>query len=85
MTNPDSILKSRDIILPTKVQPVKAMVSPVVVYGCKSWTKRRLSTEELMLLNNGVGEDSSEHHGLRGDQTSQFSRIFSTVNIHWKD
>ena len=85
MTNPDSILKSRDIILPTKVQLVKAMVSPVVVYGCESWTKRRLSTEELILLNNGVGEDSSECHGLQGDQTSQFSRIFSTVSIHWKD
>ena len=58
MTNLDSILKSRDIILPTKVRLVKAMISPVVVYGCESWTKRRLSTEELILLNCGVGEDS---------------------------
>ena len=57
MTNLDSILKSRDIILPTKVRLVKAMISPVVVYGCESWTKRRLSTEELILLNCGVGED----------------------------
>ena len=55
MTNLDSILKSRDIILPTKVRLVKAMISPVVVYGCESWTKRRLSTEELILLNCGVG------------------------------
>ena len=58
MTNLDSVLKSRDIILPTKVRPVKAMISPVVGYGCKSWTKRRLSTEELMLLSCGAGEDS---------------------------
>ena len=58
MTNLDSLLKSRDITLPTKVHLVKAMVFPVVVYGCDSWTIRRLSTEELMLLNCGVGEDS---------------------------
>ena len=58
MTNLDSILKSRDITLPTKVQLVKAMVFPVVMYGCESWTIRKLSTEELMLLNCGVGEDS---------------------------
>ena len=58
MTNLDSILKSRDITLLTKVHLVKAMVFPVVIYGCESWTKRKLSTEELMLLNCGVGEDS---------------------------
>ena len=58
MTNLDSILKSRDITLLTKVHLVKAMVFPVVTYGCESWTKRKLSTEELMLLNCGVGEDS---------------------------
>ena len=57
MTNLDSILKSRDITLPTKVCLVKAMVFPVVMYGCESWTIK-LSTEELMLLNCGVGEDS---------------------------
>ena len=57
MTNLDSILKSRDITLPTKVRLVKAMVFPVVVYGCESWTTK-LSAEELMLLNCGVGEDS---------------------------
>ena len=54
MTNLDSILKSRDITLPTKVRLVKAMVFPVIMYGCE----RKLSTEELMLLNCGVGEDS---------------------------
>ena len=53
MTNVDSILKSRDITLPTKAHLVKAMVFPVVMYGCESWT-----IKELMLLNCGVGEDS---------------------------
>ena len=57
MTNPDRILKSRDITLPTKVHLVKVMVFPVVMSGCESWTIK-LSTEELMLLNCGVGEDS---------------------------
>ena len=57
MTNLDSILKSRDITLPTKVRLVKAMVFPVVMYGCESWTVK-LSTEKLMFLNCGVGEDS---------------------------
>ena len=58
MTNLDSILKSRNITLLTKVHLVKAMIFPVVVYGCVSWTKRKLSAEELMILNCGVGEDS---------------------------
>ena len=58
MTNLGSILKIRDITLLTKVHLVKAMVFPVVMYGRESWTIRKLSTEELMLLNCGVGEDS---------------------------
>ena len=58
MTNLDSILKSRDITLSTKVCLVKAMVFPVVMYGCKSWTYRKQRAEELMFLNCGVGEDS---------------------------
>ena len=58
MTNLDSILKSRDITLPTKIRLVKAMVFPVVMYGCESWTLRKLSAKELMFLNCGVGEDS---------------------------
>ena len=59
ITNLDSILKSRDITLPTKVCLVKAMVFPVVMCGCESWTiKKKLSTKDLMLLNCGVGEDS---------------------------
>ena len=57
MTNLDSILKSRDTSLPTKVCLVKAMVYPVVMFGCESWTIK-LSAEESMLLNCGVGDDS---------------------------
>ena len=56
MTNVESILKSRDITLPTKVHLVKAMIFPVVMYGCESWTVKK--AKELMLLNCGVGEDS---------------------------
>ena len=58
MTNLDSILKSRDITLPTKVHLAKAMVFPVVMYGYESWTIKKASTKELMLLNCGVGEHS---------------------------
>ena len=71
MTKLDSILKSRDITLPTKVRLVKAMVFPVVMYGCESWTVKKAErgridafffflppAPELMLLNCGVGEDS---------------------------
>ena len=64
MTNLDSILKSRDITLATKVSLLKAMVFPVVMYGCESW-KRKLSTKELMLLNCGVGEDLRVHWTAR--------------------
>ena len=59
MTNLDSILKSRDITLPTKVYLVKAMVFPVVMYECESWTVKKAEWwQELMLLNCGLGEDS---------------------------
>ena len=58
MTNLDSMLKSRDITLPTKVRLVKAMVVPVVMYECESWTIKKAECKELMLLNCGVGEDS---------------------------
>ena len=58
MTNLESILKSRDTALPTKVHLVKAMVFPVVMYGCESWTVKKLTAEELMLLNCGIGEES---------------------------
>ena len=58
MTNIDSILKSRDITLPTKVRLVKAVVFPVVMYGCESWTIKKPERQKLMLLSCGVGEDS---------------------------
>ena len=58
MTNLDSVFKSRNITLPTKVHLVKSMVFPAVMYGCESWTVKIADTKELMLLNYGVGEDS---------------------------
>ena len=58
MTNVGSVLKIRDITLPTMVRIVKAMAFPVVMYGCESWTIKKVEHEELMLLNCGVGEDS---------------------------
>jgi len=70
MANLDSILKSRDITLSTKVHLVKTMVFPVVMYGCESWTIKKLSTKELMLLNYHVGGDSWESLGQQEDPTS---------------
>ena len=58
MTNLDNILKSRGITVLTKVHLVKAMVFPIVMYGCEIWTIKNAEPEELMLLNCGVGEDS---------------------------
>ena len=58
MTKLGSIFKSRDITLPAKVRLVKPMVFPVVMYECESWTVKKAESEELMLLNCGVGEDS---------------------------
>ena len=58
MTNLDSILKSRDITLPTKVHLVKAMVFPMVMYGCESWTVKKAEHRRIDALNCGVGEDS---------------------------
>ena len=59
IANLEGILKSRNITLPTKLCLVKALVFPVVMYGCESWTiKKELSAEELMLLNCSAGEDS---------------------------
>ena len=75
MTNLDRMLKSRDITLPTKVCLVKAMVFPVVMYGCESWTVKKAERQRIELwtvpiLNYGVGEDSWEPLGLQGDPTS---------------
>ena len=76
MTNLDSILKSRDITLLTKIRLVKAMVFPVVMYGCESWTVKKAECQKLMLLNCGVGEDS-----LRVPWTARRS----VLGVHWKD
>ena len=75
MTYLDSILKSRDITLPTKVRLVKAMVFLVVMYGCDSWTVKKAELEGLMLLNCGVGED------LRVPWTARRS----ILGFCWKD
>ena len=58
ITNLDSILKSRDIVLPTKVHLVKAMVFLVVTYGCESWSIKKAECQRIDALNCGVGEDS---------------------------
>ena len=83
MTNLDSILKSRDIVLPTKVHLVKGIVFPVVMYRCEIWTIRRLSIKELMILSV-VLEKTRESLGQQGNQINQSSRK-STLKIHWKD
>ena len=84
MTNLDSVLKSRDIVLPTKVHIVKATFFPEVMYGCECWTIKKENAKESMPLNCGAGEDSWKSLGQQGDQTSQ-SQGRSTLNIHWKD
>ena len=70
MPNLDSILKSRGIYLMTNAHLVKAIAFLVVMYGCESWTIKKAKSKELMLLNCGLGEDSSESLGLQGNQTS---------------
>ena len=68
MTNLDSLLKSRDITLPTKVRLVKAMVFPVIMYWCESWNIKKAECWRIDAFR--VGEDSWESFGLQGDQTS---------------
>ena len=84
MTNLDSILKSRDITLSTKVHLVKAMVFPVVMYECEIWTVKIAEHLKLMLLNCGVGEDSCKSLGLQGDQSWVFTgRTDAETPILW--
>ena len=91
LTNLDSMLKSRDITLPTKVHLVKAMVFPVVMYRCESWTIEKLSAEELMLLNCGVGEtlesplDCKEIQPVhpKGDQSWMFIGRILEVKLQY--
>ena len=75
MTNRDRILKSRDIILLTMVHLVKAMVFPVVTYGCESWIIKKAEHRELMLLNCGVGEDSRVPWAARRSNQSILKEI----------
>ena len=71
MTDLDRLLKNRDLILLTKVHIVKAMVFPVVTYGCDSWTIKTAELQRISMLSNcGAGEDSWESLGLQGDRTS---------------
>ena len=84
MTNLDSILKSRDITVPTKVHLVKALVFPVVMYVCESWTIKKAEHQIIDPFECGVEENSWESLWLQGDQTSQSWRK-SVLNIHCKD
>ena len=84
MTNLDSIFKSRDITLPTKVHLVKAMVFPLVMHGCKSWTVKKAERWRIDAFNCGVGEDSWESLGLQGDPISPFWRR-SALGFLWKE
>ena len=70
MTNLDSIFKSRDITLSTKVYLVKATVFPVVMYGCESWTVKKAERQRIDAFELCLGEDSWESLGLQGDPTS---------------
>ena len=83
MTNLDSILKSRDITFLTNVHIIKAMVFPVVIYGCESWTIKTAEHWKMMLLNYGFGEDSWECLGLHNHTSHSLRK--SVLNIHWKD
>ena len=83
MTNLDSLFKSRDISLPTKVRVVKAMVFPLIM-DVRVGLGGKLSTEELMLLNCGVWEDPWESLGLQGVPTSPSYKI-SVLGVHWRD
>ena len=75
MTNLDSILKNRDITLPTNIHLVKAMVFPVVMYGCESWTIKKAEHRRIMLLNCGVGEDSRVPWTARRSNQSILKKI----------
>ena len=77
MTNQDSMLKSRDITLPANVCLVKALVFPVVMYGCESWTTKKVECQRIDALNCDVGEDYWESLGQQGDPTSPILKEIS--------
>ena len=70
MTKLDSILKSRDITVPTKIHLVKTMVYPCVMYGCESWTIKKADRQRFDVLNSGVGEHARRLLRLQGDPTT---------------
>ena len=84
MTNLDSIWKSRGITLPIKVHLVKAMVFPVVMYGCESWTVKKTEHQRIDAFELWCGKDSWESLGLQGDPTSPSWRR-SVLGVHWKN
>ena len=84
MTNLDSILKSRDITLPTKVRLVKAMVFPGVMYGCKSWTVKKAECRRIYAFQLWCWKRLFRVPWTQEDQPNQSQRK-STLNIHWKD
>ena len=86
MTILDSILKSRDITLLTKVHSVKTMLFPVVMYGCENWTIKMPKQRNAQVANKWKPLNCSlkKTPAQQGDQTSQFLRK-SNLNIHWKD
>ena len=84
MTNLDSILKSRDLTWPTKVRLVKAMVFPVVMYGCESWTVKKAECQRIDAFELWCWKDSWESLGLQGDPTSPFWRR-SALGFLWKE
>ena len=83
-TNPDNILKSRDITLPTKVRTITAMVFPVVMYGCESWAIKKADWWRIDAFECGAGKDSWESLGLQRDQPVD-PKGKSTPNTHWKN
>ena len=84
MTNLDTILKSRDITLPSKICLVKAIVYPVVMYGCESWTIKKAEHQRIDIFELWCWRRLLESLGQQGDQTSQSQRK-SVLSIHWKD
>ena len=81
MTNLDSILKSRDITLPTKVRLVKAMVFPVVMYGCENWTVKKAKCRRIDAFEQCCSKQSSQRRLLRVPWTARRSAL----GVHWKD
>ena len=84
MTNLDSMLKSRDITLLTKVHMVKAMVFPVVMFSCESWTIKEIECQRIDAFKLWSWRSLLNSLGQQGNQTSQ-SLGRSSLNIHWKD